>query len=42
MGKPARHRAADTVARCIELIERHSGRVVTITADNGTEFHSYK
>jgi len=42
MGKLARHCAADTVARCIELIERHAGRVVTITADNGTEFHSYK
>jgi IS30 family transposase len=42
MGKLARHRAADAVARSVELIERHAGRVVTITADNGTEFHSYK
>lgn len=42
MGKLARHCAADTVERCIELIERQAGRVVTITADNGTEFHSYK
>jgi IS30 family transposase len=42
MGKLARHCAADTVTRCVELIERHAGRVVTITADNGTEFHSYK
>jgi IS30 family transposase len=42
MGKLARHCAADTVARCIELIERESGRVATITADNGTEFHSYR
>lgn len=42
MGKLARHCAADTVARCIEMIERHSGKVVTITSDNGTEFHSYK
>lgn len=42
MGKLARHCAADTVARCIEMIERQAGRVVTITSDNGTEFHSYK
>ncbi len=42
MGKLARHCAADAVARCIELIERRGGRVATITADNGTEFHSYK
>jgi len=41
MGKLARHCAADAAARCIELIERHAGRVATITADNGTEFHSY-
>lgn len=42
MGKLARHCAADTVTRVIELIERQKGRVATITADNGTEFHSYK
>lgn len=42
MGKLARHCAADAVARCIELIERQGGRVATITADNGTEFHSYR
>lgn len=42
MGKLARHCAADAVERCVELIERHASRVVTITADNGTEFHSYK
>ena len=42
MGKLARHCAADAVARCIELIERQRGRVATITADNGTEFHGYK
>ena len=41
MGKLARHCAADATACCIELIGRHSGRVATITADNGTEFHSY-
>ena len=42
MGKLARHCAADATARCIELIERHAPTVDTITADNGTEFHSYK
>jgi IS30 family transposase len=42
MGKLGRHCAADATARCIELIERQGGRVATITADNGTEFHSYK
>jgi IS30 family transposase len=26
----------------IGTLERHAGRVATITADNGTEFHSYK
>lgn len=42
MGKLERHCAADATARCVELIEREGGRVATITADNGTEFHSYK
>jgi len=42
MGKLERHCAADASSRCIELIERQGGRVATITADNGTEFHSYK
>ncbi len=37
MGKLARHCAADTVTRCVELIERHAGRVVTITADIQSE-----
>ena len=41
LGKLARHCAADATACCIALIERHRGRVLTITADNGTEFHSY-
>lgn len=41
MGKLARHCAADATARCVELIARHPGRVLTVTADNGTEFHSY-
>jgi len=42
MGKLQRHTAADTTARCVELIGRHPGRVLTITADNGSEFHGYK
>jgi transposase, IS30 family len=42
IGKLARHTAAETTARVIELIERHAGRVLTITSDNGSEFHGYK
>jgi IS30 family transposase len=42
MGKLERHRVADTNARVIELVRRHAGQVLTITADNGTEFHGYK
>jgi len=41
MGKLARHCAGDATARCVELIARHPGRVLTVTADNGSEFHSY-
>lgn len=42
MGKLERHCAADAVARVTQLIKRHATKVDTITADNGTEFHSYK
>jgi len=42
MGKLHRHCAADATARTIELIDRQPERFKTITADNGTEFHSYK
>lgn len=42
MGKLERHRVSDTNARVIELIRRHASQVLTITADNGTEFHGYK
>jgi IS30 family transposase len=42
MGKLERHTAAACATRCIELISRHPGRVATVTADNGTEFHSYR
>lgn len=41
IGKLARHRAADTTKRCIELIGRQQDRFATITADNGSEFHGY-
>jgi transposase, IS30 family len=41
VGKLARHNAAEATRRTTELIARHPGRVVTVTADNGTEFHSY-
>jgi IS30 family transposase len=42
VGKLERHTAAETAARCVELIERDRDRFSTITADNGSEFHSYK
>jgi len=41
-GTLRRHCAADAKARVIELIGRQRGRVRTITADNGTELHSYR
>ena len=42
MGKLVRHTASECTERCVDMISRHAGRVATITADNGTEFHSYK
>ncbi len=42
MGKLTRHCAADATARTVALIERQPHRFKTITADNGTEFHSYR
>ena len=39
--KLARHTAAAATERTIALIGRHGGRVRTVTADNGSEFHSY-
>jgi IS30 family transposase len=42
MGKIERHTAAECSAKIIELLARHAGRVLTITADNGSEFHGYK
>jgi IS30 family transposase len=41
MGKIARHCAADTTACLIELIRAQGGRVLSLTADNGSEFHSF-
>ena len=40
MGKLVRHTAAECTARCVELIARH--QVLTVTADNGSEFHGYR
>ena len=41
VGKLARHNAAEATRRTTQLIGRHEGRVRTVTADNGSEFHSY-
>jgi IS30 family transposase len=32
----------DAARRTIELVRKHPAKFQTITADNGTEFHSYK
>jgi IS30 family transposase len=42
IGKLERHRAADTARCCVDLIARRPESFSTITADNGTEFHSYR
>lgn len=39
IGKLARHCAAETTERCVELIARDRASFTTITADNGSEFH---
>jgi transposase, IS30 family len=41
IGKLRARTAQDATERTIELIGRHAGKFKTITADNGTEFHSY-
>lgn len=41
MGKLERHTAAECTKCVTQMISRHTGRVATVTADNGTEFHSY-
>lgn len=42
IGKLGARTAAEANRALLELMERHPGRVVTITADNGTEFHWYE
>jgi IS30 family transposase len=42
LGKARSRKAAHVTAKLIELIEAHPGLFKTITADNGTEFHSYR
>lgn len=42
LGKVSSRKAADVTAKLLELIEAHPGLFKTITADNGTEFHSYR
>lgn len=41
IGKLATRTAAEANRALLELLRRHPGRVLTITADNGTEFHWY-
>ena len=41
IGKLAARTAAEANRALLELMARHPGRVVTITSDNGTEFHWY-
>ena len=41
-GKLECHTAAETSRRCIELIGREQGRMRSITADSGTEFHDFR
>jgi IS30 family transposase len=42
IGKLADRTADSLSRRAVSLIRRHVGRVDTVTADNGTEFHDYK
>ena len=41
IGKLSARTAAEANRALLELMARHPGRVATITADNGTEFHWY-
>lgn len=41
IGKLKARTTAELNRRTLQLIERESGKVKTITADNGTEFHGY-
>ena len=42
IGKLGERAASEVTRRTIELLRKHPERFRTITADNGTEFHSYK
>lgn len=42
IGKLKARTAAEANRALLELLARHPGRVLTITADNGTEFHWYE
>jgi transposase, IS30 family len=42
IGKLADRMADSLSRRAIRLMRRHAGRVETVTADNGTEFHGYE
>jgi len=42
LGKVRSRKASHVTAKLIELIQAHPGLFKTITADNGTEFHSYR
>ena len=42
VGKLPDRTAGSLSRRAVSLMRRHAGRVETVTADNGTEFHSYQ
>ena len=42
VGKIKARTMADAAKRTISLVRKHPGKFRTITADNGSEFHSYK
>ena len=42
LGKLERHTATECSLRMTQMILGHPDRVATVTADNGTEFHSYE
>jgi IS30 family transposase len=42
IGKLRSRNMGELARRTIQLVRRHPGKFRTITADNGTEFHSYK
>jgi IS30 family transposase len=42
IGKLRSRNMEELARRTVRLVRKHSGKFRTITADNGTEFHSYK